>query len=97
MAFVQEKRVHEYLDSLGLSHATIGYQYLLYSILLVCNNPSLRNARRITPVYQMVASTYGTTVNTVEHRIRNLLRPMPNRKTNSKFIFWASDHLSSED
>lgn len=93
---ILEKDIHALLDMQKVSHAFMGYPYLLQAVMSVCSDNELRNARKIMPVYSAVAKQANVLPSRVERSIRAALKQANCKMTGSQFTFWAADTLCSQ-
>ncbi|MBP8641049.1 MAG: hypothetical protein KBI01_09175 [Oscillospiraceae bacterium] len=87
---VDTKAINNYLEDKGIKHSNLGFRYLLTAILLGIDSPS--GYKRITDMYETVATVHHTDAAAVEHAIRYSISKK--NITNKEFITKAVDELS---
>jgi len=88
-----ERRVNVFLDHMKISHSSTGYAFLMKAIIAVCEDDALRSARKVMPVYTLVADNFDVSPTRVEGRIRAVLKKAGCGMSGGQFIFWAADAL----
>lgn len=86
---VDTKEINSYLEDKGIKHSNLGFRYLLTAILLGIDSPSIY--KRITDMYETIATIHHTDAAAVEHAIRYSVSKK--NITNKEFIAKAVDEL----
>lgn len=68
-----EVMLRDKLKELGMSPMLVGYEYLVSSVLLCMEHPTMRFAVT-SELYPSVAAMYGTTTSAVERAIRHCIQ-----------------------
>lgn len=91
--------IYNYLNTLGIRHANIGYRYLTTAIYIGIESSD--KYRKMEDLYSHIAEKYGTTASAVERSIRYSLSASKEDGAfvprNKEFITNAVDYLTQKN
>lgn len=96
MSCISNKAISDYLGEKGVSHAKIGYKYLMLAIRAMLDGKVDRY--NVRSIYMYVSAQTGVHYGSIDKSMRTVLQKVPDPIDNKEFLNRALDDLLlSED